>query len=52
MSIENYINRQAKLIVFMFDNGFKKEEVIAAVNAIRVLKDLEMIVDILERLEK
>ena len=31
---EKYFQKQAKLIVFMFENGFSKEETIAAVNAI------------------
>jgi hypothetical protein len=41
---EKYLQKQTKLIVFMLENGFSKEETIAAVNAIRLLVDLELIV--------
>jgi hypothetical protein len=48
MKKRNYTNLTAKLITFMLKAGFTKEEIIAAINAVRILWDYEMIVDILQ----
>ena len=49
--ISDYMSRQAKLVLYMFKIGFTKDEVITAVNALRVKKDLQLIVDVLNKQE-
>jgi len=45
--LEKYVDRLARLIVFMLQIGFTKEETKTAVNSLRILKDLSLITEIL-----
>lgn len=42
-SVSDYMLKQAKLILFMFKIGFTREEVVTAINALRIEKDLKMV---------
>jgi len=52
MKDRNYIDLTTKLITGMLKWGFTKEETMAAINAVRVLWDYEMITDILKEREQ
>jgi len=52
MKDRNYMDLTAKLITKMLKWGFTKEETLAAINAVRVLWDYEMIMNLLEKVRE